>query len=142
MTARFRFHHSSVVAAPVVPVHDLLVDLERYPQWWPQVRAVAKIDDDHAMVVCRSALPYDLELELTAVSRDLPTIEVGIDGPIAGWARWTLIPDGDSTRLSYEQEVEATGWLRRASYVVRPVLVWNHDVMMRGFDTGAATVFA
>ena len=52
-------------------MHDVLVDLEFYADWWPQVRAVAKIDDDHALVVCRSSLPYDLELELSAVSRDV-----------------------------------------------------------------------
>ena len=61
----YRFSSSFTLEAPRKRVHEVLVDLEFYSEWWPQVRAVAKIDDDHALVVCRSTLPYDLELELS-----------------------------------------------------------------------------
>ena len=83
----YRFSSTFTLEAPRNRVHDVLVDLEFYADWWSQVRAVAKIDDDHALVVCRSTLPYDLELELSAVRRDPDLLEVGIDGPIRGWAR-------------------------------------------------------
>ena len=84
----YRFATSFTLEAPRSRVHDVLLDLEHYCDWWPQVRAVGKLDDDHALVICRSALPYDLELLLTAVSRDDELLEVGIDGPIRGWARF------------------------------------------------------
>ena len=45
-------------------VHEVLLDLEHYVDWWPQVRAVASAGPDDALVVCRSLLPYDLELHL------------------------------------------------------------------------------
>ena len=45
------------MGAPREAVHAVLHDLEHYPDWWPQVRAVAKVDDDTARVVCRSTLP-------------------------------------------------------------------------------------
>jgi hypothetical protein len=102
------------------------------------VRAVGKLDDDHALVVCRSTLPYDLELVLTAVSRDLDCLEVGIDGPIHGWARFHLDEQSPGVTLHrFEQEVraEAPSFVL-ASYVVRPVLVWNHRRMMLGAEQG------
>ncbi len=135
---RYRFTSTFTLAAPRERVHQALVDLEHYCEWWPQVRGVAKIDDDRALVVCRSVLPYDLELELTALSRAVDRLEVGIDGPIRGFARYHLDESGPGvTSLVFEQEVHAEArmfvW---ASYVVRPLLVWNHHRMMRGAEKG------
>lgn len=138
--AQFRFTHEAVVPGSVTDVQAVVVDLEHYPSWWRQVRAVAKVDDDNALVVCRSVLPYDLELHLRAVRRDADLLEVAIDGALHGWARWRLHAEGPGrTRLAYEQEVRAEArWLRLASYAVRPLLVWNHAVMMRGAERGLA----
>jgi carbon monoxide dehydrogenase subunit G len=133
---RYRFTHRSWVPAPPDAVHAVLVDLEHYPSWWPQVRAVASAGPDTAVVVCRSVLPYDLELVLDAVSRDPGHLEVAIAGPIEGFARWALAAEGGGTRMDYEQEVIARDRLARASYLLKPVLRWNHAVMMRGFDRG------
>ncbi|MET0999831.1 MAG: polyketide cyclase [Marmoricola sp.] len=135
---RFRFSSSFNLAADRKRVHDVLVDLELYGDWWPQVRAVAKLDDDRALVVCRSALPYDLELQLTAVNRSADLLEVEIDGPIRGWARYRLDEGAPGvTSLRFEQEVYAEARLMVvASYVVRPLLVWNHHRMMRGAEQG------
>ena len=134
----YRFASRFVVPAPRARVHDVLLDLERYSDWWPQVRAVGKLDDDRAVVVCRSALPYDLELELTAVSREPHLLEVGIGGPIRGWARFHLYGDDPGvTSLQFEEEVHAEARsVVLASYVVRPLLVWNHHRMMRGLESG------
>jgi hypothetical protein len=139
----YRFSSTFTLGAPLKRVHELLVDLEFYADWWPQVRAVAKIDDDHALVVCRSSLPYDLELELSAVSRDLDCLEVGIDGPIRGWARFHLDEQSPGqTVLRFEQEVRAEApMFVLASYVARPLLVWNHHRMMAGLQQGLTTRF-
>ncbi|HET7683149.1 MAG TPA: SRPBCC family protein [Marmoricola sp.] len=136
----YRFTHDCVVPAPRPEVRERLLDLEHYPDWWPQVRAVARIDDDNALVVCRSTLPYDLELHLTALRRDEDLLAVGIDGPIRGEARWRLHDEGpDRTRLAYEQEVRVEApLLRVASLLARPLLEWNHARMMRGAEQGLA----
>ena len=34
--------------------------------------------------------------------------------------------------MDFEQDVEVDGALGLASYVLRPLLVWNHDRMMAG----------
>ena len=135
---RYRFTSDFTLAASRKRVHDVLVDLEFYCDWWPQVRGVGKLDDDRALVVCRSALPYDLELELTALSRDEQVLEVAIDGPIRGWARYHLEETSPGvTSLRFEQEVHAEARMFKvASYVVRPLLVWNHHRMMAGAEQG------
>ena len=134
----YSFTSSFTLGAPRARVHAVLVDLELYGTWWPQVRAVGKLDDDHALVVCRSVLPYDLDLVLTAERRDLDCLEVSLDGPISGWARFHLDEQGPgTTSLRFEQVVRAEApSFRMASYVARPLLVWNHERMMRGAERG------
>ncbi len=123
--------------APPDRVHELLLDLEHYVDWWPQVRAVASLGPDDALVVCRSLLPYDLELALHAEDRDPGSLRVGIEGPIEGFAHWRLTPAPGGTRLDFEQRVRAVApAFRWASYVARPVLRANHAWMMRGARRG------
>ncbi|MBO9523785.1 MAG: polyketide cyclase [Nocardioidaceae bacterium] len=130
---------------PVRPaaVHAVLVDLEHFGDWWPQVRAVAKLGEDDALVVCRSLLPYDLELHLHAESRAADLLRVAIDGPIRGYAQWRLTAertawgDDGGTRLEFEQRVHAVARvIRLTSYVAKPVLRANHAWMMRGAQRG------
>lgn len=133
---RFRFVDSWEVDAVPEAVRDVLIDLERYPEWWPQVQAVAKVGDDDAIVLCRSRLPYTLEMHLHAVSRDLPTVRVDIGGDLDGFAQWTLVAIDGGTRLDFLQEVDLVSlppWIASAT---RPMLVWNHHRMMEGAREG------
>jgi len=133
----YAFRHRTTVAAEPGVVHDVLVDLEHYVDWWPQVRAVASLGPDDALVVCRSLLPYDLELALHAESRDPESLRVAIDGPIRGYADWRLTRVDGGTRLDFEQRVHAVARrFRWASYVAKPVLAANHAWMMRGAERG------
>nr|WP_246280440.1 SRPBCC family protein [Nocardioides daedukensis] len=112
-------------------VHAQLVDLEHYPDWWPEVRAVASLGPDDARVLISSRLPWTLDLVLHAVSRELECLETTLSGDLDGVVRWRLEEAGEGTRLLFEQEVEVTGrLLGLASYAARPVLVWNHDRMV------------
>lgn len=132
MSRRFRFGGAWVLDRSPAELHAQLEDLEHYPDWWPQVRAVASLGDDDALVVVRSRLPYDLELHLHAEHRRPDLLETSVAGDLAGWVRWRLVPlDERRTRLVFEQEVEVSGrLLGLAAYVARPVLVWNHEQMM------------
>ncbi|MCW2795950.1 SRPBCC family protein [Nocardioides sp.] len=136
MSAAYRFSGSSTVAAPPARVHEVLVDLEHYPDWWPQVVAVASLGPDDARVLCRSTLPYTLDLVLHAVRRDPDLLEVGVSGDLAGTVRWRLAEQPSGTRLDFEQEVTVGGVLGAMSSVVRPLLTWNHDRMMAGCVVG------
>jgi Polyketide cyclase / dehydrase and lipid transport len=137
MSPPYSFRVSWTIPFPLERVHALLVDLERYPEWWPQVRAVAKLGEDDAMVVCRSVLPYSLNLVLHAERRDPTHLETTLSGDLEGVVRWYLADLGSETRMDFEQEVHVTGRvLRIASRPARPLMVWNHQRMMRGCLAG------
>ena len=137
MSRRFTFSGTWQVAAPADRVQEVLHDLEHYPEWWPQVRAVAKIDDDRARVLCRSTLPYTLDLVLTAVHREQHVLETTIDGDLTGWVRWRIGPEHPGTRLEFEQEVVVTSRILTAlASVTRVPLRWNHHRMMAGCLVG------
>ena len=136
MSRTFAFRDSWEVCASPADVHDVLVDLERYPDWWPEVVAVASLGPDDARVLCRSVLPYTLDLLLHAVNRSPGVLEVGVSGDLCGSVRFDLVPVAGGTRLDFAQEVRVPGWLGAASYVAGPLLRWNHDRMMRGCVAG------
>ena len=135
---RFTFDETWWLPARPDAVAEVLADLERYPEWWPQVVAVASLGDDDARVLCRSTLPYTLDLVLHAVSRQPPVLEVALAGDLTGRARWTLRAEGGGTRMEFEQQVVARGALALASYVAAPLLRWNHARMMAGCRSGLA----
>lgn len=131
MSRRYRFTDSWLLPVAPADLHPRLADLEGYPAWWPEVRAVASLGPDDALVVCRSRLPYDLELHLHAVHRRPDLLETALDGDLHGWVRWRLSEEDGGTRLVFEQEVTVRSRvLALASYLVRPLLVWNHDRML------------
>lgn len=137
MSATYRFGGTWTMPHPLPAVAGALVDLERYPEWWPEVVAVAGLGPDDARVLCRSVLPYTLDLVLHAVHREPPLLETTVRGDLRGVVRWRLSeePDG-STRMEFDQEVDVAGLLAAASYVARPLLRWNHDRMMRSCIAG------
>lgn len=136
MRATYTFTADWTMPAPIEEVAAVLDDLERYPEWWPQVRAVASLGPTAARVLCRSTLPYTLDLVLEAISRSAPTLEVAVSGDLDGVVRWHLTPQSFGTRMEFEQEVEVGGALALLSYAARPVLVWNHHRMMAGCEDG------
>ena len=137
VSATYRFTGSWTVPHPLAAVADLLVDLEHYPDWWPEVVAVAGLGPDDARVLCRSVLPYTLDLVLHAESREPPVLETSVVGHLRGVVRWRLsAPEPGWTRMDFEQEVEVRGALAVASYLARPLLRWNHHRMMQGCVAG------
>jgi carbon monoxide dehydrogenase subunit G len=134
--ATYTFSGTWQIAAPVDAVHALLVDLEHYPDWWPQVRAVASLGPDDARVLCRSVLPYTLDLVLHAVDRSPSLLEVAVSGDLSGSVRFRLSAVDGRTRLDFSQEVAVAGLLGALSYVGGPVLRWNHHRMMAGCVAG------
>ncbi|GAA2810373.1 SRPBCC family protein [Streptomyces showdoensis] len=140
---RYRFRSVWRLAAPPDAVYAVLERAEEYPRWWPQVREVVPLDGRTGTARFRSLLPYDLVVTARARRRDpgARVLEVVLSGDLAGWARWTLAPDGAGTRALYEQEVEVRARLMRALAVPgRPVFRANHALMMRGGRRGLAAL--
>ena len=140
MSPEYSFRGTWTLPAPVPRVQEVLVDLERYPEWWPQVLAVAKVSDDDARVLCRSVLPYTLDLLLHAERREPFVLETSLAGDLEGVVRWRLAAEDGGTRMDFEQDVRVTSrLLGLASYPARPLLSWNHDRMMAGCIAGLRT---
>ena len=133
----FRFEHRWLLDASREAAYDVLVDLERYPEWWPQISAVVKLGEDHGLVLCRSLLPFTLHLELRPEVRDPENgvLQVSIEGDLQGWSRFTLTPTPAGLDVHYEQEVETRRALLAATRFVRRVVRANHTWMMRGCRT-------
>ncbi len=136
MAHRLVFTDAWAMPCPPERVREVIVDLEHWIDWWPQIRAVASLGPDDARVIARSALPHRLDLTLHAVCRDLPELVVELDGDLRGEARWRLTPTGTGSRVDYRQEVTADGWLGAASRLAGPLMRWNHDRMMAGCVAG------
>lgn len=128
--AVYRFGDVWRLAAAPERVAGVLLAVDEYPQWWPEVRAVAALGHDDARAIVRSRLPYTLDLRLRAVSRELPNLVVRISGDLTGWIRFDVRPDGAGTVVRYSQEVAVHGAMAFASPLLRPAFRWNHARMM------------
>ncbi|WP_405019666.1 SRPBCC family protein [Kitasatospora sp. NBC_00070] len=132
---------TSVWRLPVEPlrVYRLLRDVERYPQWWPQVRSVRRLTDHSGELVIRSVLPYRLLLTATEREQDEAafTLTADLTGDLVGWSRWTVHPEGTGSRAVFEEEVRpAKQLMRRLAPVARPLFLANHAAMMRAGRRG------
>ncbi|MER5865407.1 SRPBCC family protein [Kitasatospora sp. NPDC002040] len=129
-----------LLPVPPAPVYSALRDVERYPQWWPQVRSVRRLTDRSGELVIRSVLPYRLRLTATEQEQDpvALTLAAGLTGDLVGWSRWTVHPDGAAgSRAVFEEEVRpAKPLMRRLAPVARPLFLANHAAMMRGGHRG------
>ncbi|MFJ9518808.1 SRPBCC family protein [Kitasatospora sp. NPDC101801] len=132
-------------AEPPRVVHRLLGDVERYPQWWPQVRSVRRLTDHSGELVIRSVLPYGLLLTITEREQDeaLFTLTADLTGDLVGWSRWTVHPEGTGSRAVFEEEVRpAKQLMRRLAPVARPLFLANHAAMMRAGHRGLRRLLA
>lgn len=139
MSTTYRFDDLWHVRAPCERVYAALADVEGYERWWPQVRAIHRIDADTGRVRIRSLLPYTLDLRLTRTVQDEPRgiLRVDIDGDLQGWCAWHLTAEGADTLAWFSQEVDVTvPMLQRAPLAMRPLLRGNHAHMMRSGERG------
>lgn len=129
-------HVRTLPASPGVgvrEVYDVLQDVEGYPAWWRSVTAVGRLDDDVALVACRSALPVTLHVVLSprVEDREAGVLEASVEGDLAGWSRFDLAPTPAGVRVLHTQQVRvARPLLSAASLLARRLLVWNHDRMI------------
>ncbi|MFF4042309.1 SRPBCC family protein [Streptomyces sp. NPDC001816] len=131
--SHYRFLSLWSLPAPPAAVFAVLERPEGYPDWWPQVRAVTRLDDGTGVITIRSLLPYAMTFTARETRRDpaAGVLEIAVSGDIEGWARWTVTADGAGTLARYDQVVDVTKpLLRRLAVPGRPVFRLNHRLMM------------
>lgn len=135
MSRSFAFHHRWTLPAAPGAVLDRLADLEAYPDWWPQVRRVERLDGESATVTIRALLPVPLRLVLTREVEDRAEgrLRVAMTGDLQGYAdvHVRAVPAG--SLVDWDQVVLVTQpVLRRLTGVppARWALRANHALMM------------
>ena len=123
-------------------VWAVLVEPERWPEWWPTVRRVELLEpgDENGIGAVRrltwsTALPYDISFATRTVKVEPKRlIEGQASGELDGIGRWTLTAEGEGCRVRYDWIVTVTRpWMVRLAFLLRPVFAWNHNyVMERG----------
>ena len=145
MNRRFEYVTEWRLDAPPEQVWDALVDVETWPQWWPQVREVRTLHQGATSdlgsvrrIRWGSRLPYGFTL-------DVETVEISpharlrgrATGDMAGTGTWELACAGAGTRVRYTWTLELnTRWMRLAAPFMAPVFRWNHEGVMRSGEQG------
>jgi hypothetical protein len=129
----YRFRSAWRLDAPPTAVYAALARVERYPDWWPQVRYARPVDGDTIDLLIRSVLPVEIRMRAHSSRRDPAAgiLEARISGDLAGFSRWTVTPRGGGTRAVFEEIVDAGAHpvLRRWAFA-RPAFHANHALMM------------
>ncbi|MPY98888.1 MAG: polyketide cyclase [Actinophytocola sp.] len=129
----YRFRNVWTVRARVDAVFAALVDVESYPVWWPDVRAVQRQDGDSGDLAVRSVLPVALRLRLKRAEEDpvAGTMRVDISGDLEGYCAAWVDVHRDRTVVRIEQDVMlCKRSLLPVEPVLWPVLRANHAAMM------------
>jgi hypothetical protein len=145
--ARPRYHFVShwTVAAPPDAAYAAIYEVDAYPAWWPEVKAVRPIDADRRWLRTRSFLPYDLSFTLarTIVDPAAGILEAQVAGDLEGVIRWTIAGTAEGARLTFDEDVVTTKpLLNRLAPLVRPAYVANHRRMMAHGESGLRTFLA
>jgi hypothetical protein len=135
------------LAADVKAVWQAIVEVERWPEWWPSVQSVMAIAQGDTRGVgtvyrftWRGRLPYRLAFDMR-VSRVEPyeLLEGVATGDLEGFGVWHLSSQGDKTRIRYEWIVITTKWwMNLLAPVLRSAFHWNHDRVMNEGGEGLA----
>lgn len=135
----YRFRSNWEVDAPRGYVFEVLKRGENYERWWPQVKRSARLSNGRYELVARSFLPYELRMVLTesVIDEGAGILEAKLQGDLEGFSRWTLSERAGKTIALFEEEVVThKRLLNTLSPIVKPLLRYNHSVMMRHGERG------
>jgi uncharacterized protein YndB with AHSA1/START domain len=137
--------------APAEAVWDRLADVATWPLWWPNLACVVQLEaGDPAAVGARhrvrwtTALPYRLDLETRIVAVDPgERIEIAATGAVDGSGMWTIerLPGGCLARYRWQVRPR-TAWMRIGAFMLRPVFIWNHAIVMGRGERGLRELLA
>lgn len=130
----YQFQTKWAFTAPPDHVYLALAQLDDYPAWWPEVRAVRRVDDASRRITCRSVLPYSLNFvsSYARQDRDAGILEARLSGDLDGFSSWTISATSEGCYAVFDEQVTAhKALLRKLALVARPAFRLNHALMMR-----------
>ncbi|HUQ17095.1 MAG TPA: SRPBCC family protein [Candidatus Saccharimonadales bacterium] len=145
--AEHRYHFVSqwTAAAPAEAAYAAIYEVTRYPAWWPEVKEVRRLSEEHLWLRTRSLLPYDLAFDLRRTIADPVggVLEAVLSGDLEGRIRWTIETAETAEsgcRITFDENVVTN---KRAlnvfAPIARPAFVANHALMMSHGKAGLRT---
>ena len=138
----YRFVTVWRLEAPIDHVFGTIDDAKAWPEWWPMVKAVERLQDgaaDGVGAVHRMTfvgkLPYRLRFDMRVTRREPPTSIVGeATGELAGIGDWSLHEEGLTTVVRYVWAIQTTrAWMNLLAPLpfVDSIFRFNHHAVMR-----------
>ena len=123
-------------------VYDLLVDIDEYPRWWPEVYLrVEPLSQTRtglgakSKLLTKGKLPYQLRWQAEIVEARRPiNFTIRATGDFDGRGIWSLEQSGSEVAITFDWRLRAEKpLLRRLSFIFKPLFRWNHRwAMARG----------
>ncbi|MCC5884372.1 MAG: SRPBCC family protein [Halomonas sp.] len=145
--ARFEFATTWHLEAPIEAVFAALTDSLQWPEWWPGLVDVQQLAvGDGAGIgrtqrfVWKSRLGYCLCFDIRIIRVREPFLIEGVaNGDVAGTGCWQLREESGRTLVRYLWRVRTVRpWMGLLARVARPLVIWNHNAMMRAGRRGLA----
>ena len=99
----------AVVAAPASDVYAAISDVERYPEWWPEVARVERLPSDAGRVRFREHMsggPVIMEVDEAIASTRFVTRIADPDQPFGGTWTFELMPTAGGTHVTITERGE------------------------------------
>jgi hypothetical protein len=138
----FRFVTLWRLHAPIDRVFAEIDDIEAWPDWWPNVRRVERLEPGDATglgslfrTTFVGRLPYELRFDLRTTRREPPTSLMGVaTGELEGIGEWSLWTEEDWTVVRYVWAIRPTAaWMNLLAPLpfVDGIFRLNHHAVMR-----------
>jgi Polyketide cyclase / dehydrase and lipid transport len=133
------------VPGTVDRAYQVLVDIENYPRWWPEVylrveplTPLRKTVGDKVRLLTRGKLPYKIRWQSEIVQANPPHgFIVRATGDFDGCGIWSLKQQGGEVVLTFDWRLRAQKRLiRNLSFILKPLFRWNHRWAMARGEAG------
>lgn len=134
------------IAAPIEQVWEAIDHSQEWPLWWDAVASVVELDlrDTNGVNVRRfvwkTPLSYTLTFDTHIAHMQAPVrLEAVASGDVEGRGLWELSITDRGTEVLYTWTVRTTKrWMNALAVIARPLMEWNHNVIMRQGGRGLA----
>lgn len=135
------------IEAPLLAVWNTLMDVEKFPEWWPAVKQLEIIDRGDSNGInsitkqtWQGVLPYRLSfVAQTTEINYLESMFLVASGDLQGSGQWQFSQEDQISIIRYDWNVKTTSIaMSLLASLLKPLLAWNHDEIMRWGALGLA----
>ncbi|MUT68310.1 SRPBCC family protein [Paenibacillus sp. NEAU-GSW1] len=143
MDYKYNFETNWKFEADIEQVWGLIAGF-KYDEWWSGVKAeplqsgLPNGIGEKYRYEFRTKMPYRLSFEAEVIVKEAPRkMEIRSTGELEGRGEWTLTQSGSVTHVRYIWQVNTNkAWMDVLAPLLKPVFVWNHDLVMKEGERG------